>query len=76
MTLALPSSDMRQSLPVADAITATGHKSRSTFYRWAAKWNLISIRRAYSRFDLAEAMAAEQREHDAARRRAARRASK
>ena len=73
MTLALPSDDMRQSLPIADAITATGFKSRSAFYRWAAKWNLVSIRRQYARFDLAEAMAAEQREHDLAKRKAAKR---
>ena len=57
MTLSLPPSDMRQLLPLADAVTAVSCGSDSAFYRWAAKWRVRHFRQGlYRRSNLADAM--------------------
>lgn len=61
MTLALPASDLRQLIPLADAITATMNGSDSGFYRWCARWGVESFRHGkYRKSDLADGMAREE----------------
>jgi hypothetical protein len=62
MTAALPASDLRQLIPVADAIGATHHNSRRAFYAWAKRYNVRPHRWGqFKRADIDAGLALEER---------------
>jgi hypothetical protein len=64
MTANLPASDLRQLIPLRDAIAAAWCNSRRAFYDWAKRYGVRAFRHGqYRRADLDAGLAREERVH-------------